>query len=187
MEDHFTTLYRHGATVLTIDDLRVLWKATHANRLRAEVHYAVKTGKLLRLRRGVYALTEKYDRRELANKLIVPSYISLETVLMEAGIIFQYTGALTSIALYPREISVRGEVFQYHRVKEEILSCPIGIARQGHVTMATPERAIGDWIYLGKTPAFDRPEAIDKIRLREVADIYGLASVKKRILNLLPT
>jgi len=41
------------------------------------------------LRRGLYAKDNSYDKNELATKIYIPSYISFETVLRNAGAIFQ--------------------------------------------------------------------------------------------------
>jgi hypothetical protein len=55
----------------------------------ARVSYYVKNSQLIRLRRGLYAKDNDYNKYELATKICIPSYVSFETVLRNAGAIFQ--------------------------------------------------------------------------------------------------
>jgi len=58
--------------------------------LKAKIAYYVKQGVLIRLTRGVFAKNKDYNPKELATSIYTPSYISFETVLREAGVIFQH-------------------------------------------------------------------------------------------------
>ena len=82
-------LYQSGKTIFTANDLRILWQKENPDALKSGIKYLVDTNRLIRLRKGVYTLTKDYDRLELAQKLISPSYISLDTALQKYGIIFQ--------------------------------------------------------------------------------------------------
>lgn len=145
-------LLRSGATVWALDDLRILWKEADANALRDKAKYYVDKKKLLRLRRGIYALSHEYDHLELAQKLIRPSYLSLETALRAHGVIFQCSTVITSVASYPREIVINEHTYRYHQIKEGILALPVGIEQGRHYAMATAERALCDSLYLGFQP-----------------------------------
>jgi hypothetical protein len=46
----------------------------------------VTAGKLIRVRRGLYAKDKDYNRFELATRINTPSYISFETVFTGSGL-----------------------------------------------------------------------------------------------------
>lgn len=165
-------LYQQGGTIFTIDDLRVLWQEPHPDRLKTRVKYYVDQGSLVRLRRGVFSLKVDYDRLELAGKLIIPSYVSFETALLRHGVIFQYTSAITSASVYSRRLVVGREEYMYHRIAEDILLNPLGIMHTSRARLATPERAVADWIYIGKTPAFDNLRVLTAHGLRQASVVY---------------
>lgn len=177
-------LYQSGATVFRISDLRVLWREDTPINLKSQVAYYVKQGKLLRLRRGIYAL-ENYDQYELANKLIVPSYISLETALLRQGIMFQPTAAIMSLAPYAKIIRVGGREYRYYAMSTDMLLNPSGLKRVNKVLMAGTERAIDDLLYLRRQPDLANFEAIDQAVLKDIAAIYPGEQVKKRVADLL--
>jgi len=83
-------LFRSGNTVFTFGDIALLLGETDHDNLKARLHYYIKKGLLYHIRRGIYARDANYDRLELATKIFIPSYISLETVLAKEGLIFQY-------------------------------------------------------------------------------------------------
>jgi predicted transcriptional regulator of viral defense system len=177
-------LYQSGRSVFTIDDLRVLWQEDSPDNLKSKAAYYVERGKLKRLRRGVYAL-DPYNEFELANKLIVPSYLSLETALLKHGIIFQPASAITSIASYDKKIIVEKRSFHFYKMATDILSNPKGLQREGEVLIAGPERAICDSLYLKGPAEFANLGGIDEHKLRDVASIYADDRVKDLIVNLI--
>ncbi len=70
--------------------------------VQTQLHRWCKTGKLLPLRRGMYAFAEEYRRAELqpaelANQMYSPSYISLQWALSYYGLIPEKTVAFTSV------------------------------------------------------------------------------------------
>lgn len=90
MDSLTAKLYESSKTILTIKDLALIWQETNQNNLKAKVAYYVKQDVLIRLTRGIFAKNKNYDLKELATSIYSPSYISFETVLREAGIIFQH-------------------------------------------------------------------------------------------------
>lgn len=76
------------------------------NNLKSKLAYYVQTGKLIRLRRGVFAKDLKYDKNELVVRIYTPAYISFETVLARNGVTFQYYRSLSAASYLSREISV---------------------------------------------------------------------------------
>ena len=77
-------------TVFTFKDLMLFSGETDLKRLKKQINYYTKTGEFYHIRRGIYAKDKNYNKFELANKIYTPSYISFETVLSVACIIFLY-------------------------------------------------------------------------------------------------
>ena len=177
-------LYQSGRSVFTIDDLRVFWQEDSSDNLKSQAAYYVERGKLIRLRRGVYAL-DFYNELELANKLIVPSYISLETALLKHSVIFQPAPAITSAAGYDKKIIVDEHIFRFYKMATDILLNTQGLQRAGEILIAGPERAIGDWLYLNRPAEFVNLHGIDEQKLREIASIYADDKVENRILDII--
>ena len=178
-------LLKTGKTVFTINELRIIWASQNPNALKASVKYFVDNGKLQRLRKGIYALAEDYDNFELASKIVSPSYISLETALLKHGIIFQFTSAITSLAGYNRSIIINKHKFNYHKMKEEILLNPQGILHEKNYTIASPERAVCDYIYIYGSSYFDNLRSINPDLMRVTVKIYGKKSIEKNIKDLI--
>lgn len=88
--DYLTSINRSQKTVLTINDIALIWNDSNSGAVKSRLSYYVKNGDLFRLRQGIYSKNRKYNKLELATRIFTPSYISLETVLAREGIIFQY-------------------------------------------------------------------------------------------------
>ena len=133
----------------------------------------VKVGKLIRLRRGLYAKNKDYNRNELATKILIPSYISFETVLGAVGVTFQYYSQIFLASYKTREIEINGQKYSFKHVKEKILTSNLGIDSLGGYSIATTERAFLDVICLNKQYHFDNLRSIDWEKVRELLPIYG--------------
>lgn len=90
MDNLIAKLYQSTKTIFTTKDLALLWGETNSINLKSKIGYYAKQGVLIRLIRGVFAKDKNYNPKELAVSIYTPSYISFETVLREAGIIFQH-------------------------------------------------------------------------------------------------
>lgn len=174
-------LYQSEKTVFTINDLRIIWEEQNPGALKASVKYFVDAGKLQRLKKGVYALPIDYDIFELAQKLISPSYISLETALQKHGVIFQYSSIVTSLAPYSRTFVINGQKFRYHAIKDEVLVHPLGILKEKNYLLASPERAVCDFVYLYGLSHFDNVRRLNAELIGKISKIYGKKSIEKSI------
>ena len=83
-------MLRADQTAFSIKELLLSFRSMDKGLLKSKLHYYAKKGDLYHIRRGLYAKDAQYDRFELAIKIFIPSYISFETVLASAGMIFQY-------------------------------------------------------------------------------------------------
>jgi hypothetical protein len=158
-----------------LDDLGVIWgQGKRSDTVQSARDY-VRSGSLTRIRRGVYGITGRnFSALELANKLIVPSYVSGETVLAKHGLTFQYTDSITSMACYGKRLSTDYGEFAYHQVKPTILYETRGIIRDGNVLIASMERAIADLLYISRgSYRFEHLHGVDWKELASIAEIYG--------------
>ncbi len=180
MVNRIGKLYQSPKTVLTTKDLALLWQETNPDNLKAKIAYYVKRGELVRLTRGVFAKDKGYDPKELATSLYTPSYISFETALREAGIVFQHYDTIFVAGRWSLTRRIRGQTFAFRKLKDRILFNPRGIGNKGAYGIATPERAFLDTIYLFPRSSFDNLESIDWEKCFELAKIYGNKALLRR-------
>lgn len=168
-----SNILRSDNTVFTFKDISIIWCDTNKKAVIAAVNYYVKTGALYRIRRGVYAKDKNYDKSELATKIFSPSYISFETVLARAGIIFQFYGQIFIASYLTREITADGHTYSYRKIKDSVLINHVGIEHEKNLTVASPERAFLDVVYLNKDYHFDNLSNLNWEKVFEILPIYG--------------
>lgn len=178
-------IFRLPGTVFTAKEIALVWGETDINLIKSRLNYYVRTGKIIALRRGIYARIENYNPFELANKIFTPSYISLQTVLLNEGIIFQNDSVITSVSYLSRAVSIGSQNFQYQRMKPEIVNNRMGISFSDNYYIASRERAFLDMIYLNKDFYFDNCSGIDFAKVKELLPIYNSQALEKRLYNYL--
>jgi len=116
----------------------------------------------------------------LLNKLKRPSYVSLETVLFNKNIIFQdFSKIITSVSSNSYVEKIEKIEYRYLKIKNEILTNPIGIINEDKVHIATAERAICDVLYFNKKFYFDNLNDINKELLLKISQIYNKRVIKE--------
>ena len=184
MKSLTSSLYLSEKTVFTAPEVALLWQETNSDNLKSKIGYYVKSGVLRSPRRGIYILVGKeYDKFEMANRLFVPSYVSLETVLLKEGVIFQYYESIFSISYHTREVLVDSHNYIYRCVNPKILNNPIGIINIGNYSIATKERAFLDNIYLYGPHHFDNLRSMDWDLCRRILPIYHSKQIEKHFLT----
>lgn len=181
MDNLMAKIYQSPKTVLTNKDLALIWEETNANNLKAKIAYYVKRGALIRLTRGVFAKDENYNVKELATSIYTPSYISFETVLREAGIIFQHYDTIFVAAPYAFSKKIDKHTFTFRKLKDNLLFNPAGIKNENDYSLATAERAFLDMIYLFPKYYFDNLKPINWERCRKLVKIYNNRQLIKRL------
>lgn len=176
-------LYNSSQTVFTLRGIALLIGEEREGVLAKRLNYHVQNGKLLNLRRGIYA-KPGYNPEELAGLLFRPSYLSLEYVLQRAGVVFQYDSQLTSVSYLSRMVEVDGNECQYRRIKGEILIETKGIERHGNVNIATPERAFLDVMYLNSEYYFDNLRPLNRKLVLELLPVYRNKRMAERVNKL---
>lgn len=169
---YLPALLRSSQTIFSFKDIVLLWRTPGTNATRVRVHYYVKNGGLYPLRRGLYAKDKNYDRLELATKIFLPSYVSFETVLSRAGIIFQFYGQIFVASYLTREVLIDNQTYSFRKVKNNILAHSLGVENKNTLSMATPERAFLDTIYLNKDYHFDNLSPLNWNKVFEILPIY---------------
>lgn len=184
-KDFILELYKDKRSVFRLSDIAMLFPQAEGKYLSDRMGYYVQTNRLLKLRRGIYA-KPGYNPLELANVLYTPSYISLEYVLQQAGVIFQYDSRYTSISYLSREVVIDGKTYSYRRIKEPIIMDTAGIIRnEDTCNKATPERALLDMLYLNKDFYFDNINPLDKQLIARILPVYKSIALEKRVAKLL--
>lgn len=176
-------LNQDRATVFRVADVAMMTGETDGTRLVQRLRYGVSKGYLVSPCNGIYA-KKNYSFEELACKLYIPSYISLETVLQKAGVIFQYTSEITMVSYLSRTIEVGGKTIKYKKIKNEIIVDMRGINR-GEINEATPERAFLDTLYLNSHYHFDNPAVLNRNEIQSLLSIYNSPTLTKRALKIL--
>lgn len=183
MKNLIAKLYRSQKTILTSKDLALIWQETNQNNLKAKIAYYVKRGALIRLTRGVFAKDKNYNPKELATSIYTPSYISFETVLREAGVIFQHYDTIFVAGPWPKTMTVDKTSITFRKLKDMVLFSPAGVDNHGNYSIASPERAFLDTIYLFPEYYFDNLRSIDWEKSSELVTIYHNQQLVKRLIK----
>ena len=115
----------------------------------------VKRGLLNRLKRELYCFDlDQVEPFALANKLVEPSYVSLETALNFYGMIPDIPQTVTSVTTAKTdEFNLKYGRFSFYSVKERLyfgFVRRLGRSQEDHYLLAEPEKALLDWFYLRK-------------------------------------
>jgi predicted transcriptional regulator of viral defense system len=178
--DFILTLYSRPETVFTVHEVSQYMPGVASKRLRDRLYHAVKIGKLKRMRQGVYA-KETYNPMELATKIYTPSYISLETVLVPSGVVFQHYETIFVVSYVTRTITVDKVSIQLRKLHDPILTNTTGMEKKTGYYIATRERAFLDAIYIYKNYHFDNMGGIDWEKVKEYTPMYASAAFNKRV------
>ena len=182
--DYIFDIYKNKRTVFRLSDIAMLFPKAENKYLANKMGYYVKTGKLLNLRKGVYAKPD-YNPLEFANLLYTPSYVSLEYVLQQAGVLFQYDSRYTSVSYLSRDLEVDGNNYSYRRIKEDIIINTQGIVCKDNVNIATPERAFLDILYLNKDFYFDNLNPLNRLLISQILPAFQSAALEKRVTKII--
>jgi hypothetical protein len=174
-------LLRSPRTIFSTKDVALLWGEEREDTVSIRLNRYVRSGKLIRVRRGLYAKDKNYDKFELATKIYIPSYISFETVLAKAGVIFQFYGQIFVASYVTREVKVNDQAYAYKRIRDSILTNHTGVEAKNNYHIASPERAFLDVVYSNKDYHFDNLSPLNWERVFEILPIYENKSMEKKV------
>lgn len=160
-------------------------------------------GKIHQLRRGLYALADPYRQKEphpflIANRIIAPSYVSLQSALAYYDMIPESVPQVVSITskLRSKVFETSLGSFRYHNIQTPLFSgfSLVQVSTDQSAYLARPEKALLDMIYLTKRG--HTPEYLDSLRLqnlgqldmhwmRKIASKTGLKKLTKAVDYLL--
>jgi len=163
--------------------------------LRTQLYRWVKQGKLLRLRRGMYALADRFRKvpinpAELANHLYRPSYLSGLWALGFYGLIPEKVETFTSVTpRVPRQFQNELGNYEYRNVKQSAFFGYRNASLQGsQVLLAEPEKALLDLWHLGQGTwsearmtemRFQNQDAVNPDKLEEYADRFDSPRLRR--------
>lgn len=146
--------------------------------VRLQLSRWVKAGRLLQLRRGVYALAPTWRKVEphpflVANRLQRGSYVSLQAALAWHGVIPEQVPVVTSVGPGRPEM-VRNSlgVFQFNHLADRLLFgySRVEVSPRQFAFVASPEKALLDLVHL--TPGAEATEYLRELRLQNPAAIH---------------
>ena len=111
-------------------------------------------------------LNQQFSPRDLVNILRPESYISLESALVEKGVITQSPSALTCVTSgYPQTFRSKSVNIVYRKISSELFwGTEVKATRFNKYRIAEPEKALLDWIYLSRQEGLPTP--IDELQLQ---------------------
>jgi len=146
----------------------------HPKNVRKQLSRWTKAGRVLQLRRGLYALAPPFQKAKphpflVANRMVWGSYVSLQSALAHYGLIPEYVPVVTSVTTgRPRRWNTPLGVFEFRHIKSELLcGCrllDVGAGQSAFI--ATPEKALLDLVYL--EPGGDSPDYLSELRLQNL-------------------
>lgn len=178
--DYISTILRSKKTVFSFKDIVLLWRDS-GNAARVRINYYLRNGDLYRIRQGIYAKDKNYDRFELSTRIFTPAYVSFETILAQAGIIFQYYSQIFVASYLSREIKIEGQTYSFRKIKDSVLVNKLGIEKKSNYYIACPERAFLDVLYLNKDYYFDNPSGLSWEKVFEILPIYNNKRMEKKV------
>lgn len=150
----------------------------------------VASGKIVSLRRGVYIVSQRYRRREphsfeIANRLVEPSYVSLESALSFHGLIPEAVFTTTSVTRgRPSVHDTDLGRFSYRAISADLFwgyaTMRVAETPVRTALVARPEKALLDLVHL--RPGGDDPAFLEQLRLDrlDTLDLDLLAQYAKR-------
>lgn len=179
--EYLEVLLRSPQTIFSTKDVALLWGEETNAAVRVRLSNYIKTRKLIRVHRGLYAKDKNYNHFELATRIYTPSYVSFETVLTREGVNFQYYGNIFVASSVNKEITVDDQKITFVRMKDYVLSNTLGIEHKDGIAIATKERAFLDRVYISKDYHFDNLRSLDWNKVIEILPIYNNKRMEKKV------
>ncbi len=157
----------------TSQDLATLFPGSEDRRYGL-VKRALASGEIVHIRRGLYCLAPKYQKKStnlyaLAQLIYGPSYVSLESSLSWHGWIPEAVHAVTSVSFKKtKEFTTSLAVFSYDRVPQHVFYAEVERltdASGNAFLMATPMKALADYVYVRKKDWTGIKPAISSLRV----------------------
>lgn len=172
----FAQISRLGGVLFHANDLANLWQIKDANTLHTTLKRYAAKGLLFRVYRGFYALKpiNELDPLPLGIKALHGYvYLSTETILAQAGIIFQSGSAITLVSSKSKKFKIGSYSYYSRKLADKFLYNPIGITEKSGVKMANTSRAVADLLYFNPHTFFDAPQFINWQEVKKIQKKLG--------------
>ncbi|TET33048.1 MAG: hypothetical protein E3J72_17865 [Planctomycetota bacterium] len=140
----------------------------------ALIKRAMAGGEILNIRRGLYCLAPKYQKKpisvySLAQYIYGPSYVSLESALNYHGWIPEAVYACTCASYRnAREFETPLGIFSYKRVPQNTFYAGVERCVDGNENvffMASPAKALADYVYVHRLNWTGIDDAVESLRI----------------------
>jgi predicted transcriptional regulator of viral defense system len=145
--------------------------------VRRQLSRWVAGARLFQLRRGLYCLAPPFQRARphpflVANRLMVGSYVSLQSALAHRGLIPEHVPVTTSVTTgRPGRWETPLGVFQFHHIHRDLFTGyrrePVAPGQEAVVASAA--KALVDLVHL--VPGGDAPEYLRELRLAGLEEV----------------
>jgi predicted transcriptional regulator of viral defense system len=142
--------------------------------VRMQLSRWVKTGRLIKLKKGLYTLAQPYRKVTphpflIANTMKKASYVSMQSAMGHHGMIPEYVPAVTSVTTQrPERVETSLGHFVFRHIKKNWFhgyrQTDLGSGQQAFI--ATPEKALLDMVSL--TPGADNYNFLSELRLQNL-------------------
>lgn len=189
--------------VFTSAELIHLLPGSDASRYNL-IKRSIAKGELIHISKGIYAFSKRYQRQginlyELAGIICGPSYISFESALSYHGLIPEAVYSVTS-ACFKRSRNTKTPLGSFFYTRVPTPSFSLGVKRiqsENHVfLMATPLKALADYVYAKKLDWISSEPLLDNLRIekeelhftsdeiKELQENYNSSRVRKFLTGL---
>lgn len=146
-------------------------------KIRLQLNRWVRSGKVLRIAKGLYTLPKPYQKISphpfpIANQLKTPSYVSLHSALAWHSMIPEYTPMTTSVTTSrPQTIETPLGYFQFRHISKRYFwgYQQILLSSKQTAFVARPEKALLDLLHL--TPQGNDLDYLRELRLQNLDKI----------------
>ncbi len=166
----------------------------NSNSRQAYVKRSFADEDLIPLRRGLYLLGEKHRRHSLnlfvlAQKIYGPSYISFESALAEQQWIPEAVYSISSACLKrSKNFNTPLAMFSYHKVICDSFLSQVKIisTEEGNYFIATPWRALADYVYVHQSNWKGLHPLIHSLRIEEESLLQSNKADLQELLEIYP-
>jgi len=162
--DKYEILLKQNQKTFHADDLALLWDIDNKSTLNMTLKRFVDRGILKRIHKGFYATCDisNIDSLDIGfSYLNTYSYVSLETILVREGIIFQNINYITFVSSKSSVFCINTKMYRSRQLKDQFLNNSLGIVKIDNHFEATMERAIADMLYFNPKYYFDNKDSIN--------------------------
>jgi predicted transcriptional regulator of viral defense system len=157
-------LFSQDKKMFHTSDLALLWEIDKPNTLRTTLKRFVDRGILKRIHKGFYSTVDidKLDPLDLGFAYLNSfAYVSLESILVRNGVIFQELHSIIYVSDRTKSFEVNNKKYKVRQMNPRHLYNTAGIIRVANHYEASIERAVADMLYYNPKYHFDNVRGLD--------------------------